>query len=113
MKKYMSLIFFSGLLACNNTDNVVNVVNSEQDTLQEAVVDNEVAEVKRSFPQLFQYLKKQDSTFSEDSFLLSGENKVETVPPAPIDSAKLKPFHKYLIYNSDSSLALDLYSYNY
>lgn len=113
MRKQLGLALISVLLAaCNNTDNVVKT-GKEQDTLEEAVVDSELAAVKQSFPQLFQYLKKQDSTFSEDSFLLAGENKVESIPPAPIDSARLKPFQKYFIYNSDSSLALDLYSYNY
>ena len=113
MKKLRGLLFCCCLLAaCNNAENAITNA-SKEDTTEEEVVDNGLAEVKQSFPQLFQYLRKQDSTFSEDSFLLAGENKVETVPPAPIDSAKLKPFQKYLIYNSDSSLALDLYSYNY
>ena len=76
-------------------------------------MDQEVATVKQSFPQLFQYLRQQDSTFSEDSFSIAGENKVEAVAAMPVDSARLKPFQKYFIYNSDSSLALDLYSYNY
>jgi hypothetical protein len=121
MKNYFGIVLSLSLLAaCNGSDNAVTTsdnavttIDKMEDTLQETVVDNEVAVVKQSFPQLFQYLKKQDSTFSEDSFLVAGENKVEPLPPAPIDSARLKPFEKYFIYNSDSSLALDLYSYNY
>jgi hypothetical protein len=114
MKKYFGVVLSLGLLvACNGSDNAVTTIDQVQDTLQEAIVDDEVAVAKQSFPQLFHYLKKQDSTFSEDSFLVAGENKAEPLPPAPLDSARLKPFEKYFIYNSDSSLALDLYSYNY
>src|SRR5829696_9197356 len=105
------LAFIFLVSACNNSTDL-RTANEVQDTLQEAVVDAEVNVVHQSFPQLFQYLEKQDSTFSQDSFLLSGENKVEQVPSAAIDSERLEPFRKFLIYNTDSSLALDLYSYN-
>lgn len=112
MKKWAAILsVISVLWACNN--NADNTAGNAQDTLQEAVADAEVSEVQQSFPQLFQYLKAQDPAFSEDSFLLSGESKVEQVPPAAIDEKRLQPFRKYLVYNSDSSLALDLYSYNY
>lgn len=104
----------AGLLAaCNDAGKTVDTISEVQDTLQEAVVDAEVTMVQQSFPQLFSYLKKQDTTFSEEHFLLSGESEVETVPSTPIDEARLQPFQKYLIYNNDSSLALDLYSYSY
>lgn len=69
--------------------------------------------VQTSFPGLFSYLAKQDSTFSTDSFQLTGEQKLDTVPPMPIDERQLQPFQKLLIYNADSSKAIDLYSYNY
>lgn len=113
MKPYSILLACALVVAaCNNSDSVAkNVTNT--DTLQEVVVDDEIAVVRQSFPQLFQYLKQQDNTFSEDSFSLSGEDVVEPIDPTPIDSTHLKPFQKYLIYNRDSSLAIDLYSYNY
>jgi hypothetical protein len=112
MKTWAMLVSVAALLvACNNS--ATETISEVQDTLQEAVVDAEVDVVQQSFPQLFQYLKNQDPAFSADRFLLSGENKAEPVPPAPIDKAHLKPFQKYFIYNADSSLALDLYSYNY
>lgn len=115
MRKYIMPVLLAGwLAACTDRNtSAVNIIEDVQDTLQEATVDAEVNVVKQSFPQLFGYLKKQDATFSEDSFLIAGESKVETVPPVPIDEARLKPFQKHFIYNSDSSLALDLYSYNY
>jgi hypothetical protein len=110
------LWLFAALLAgCNNStgDNSTTGLNDLQDSLQEALTDAEVSVTQQSFPELFQYLGKQDSTFSQDSFLLSGESKIEQVPPMQVDEARLKPFQQYLIYNEDSSLALDLYSYNY
>jgi hypothetical protein len=114
MKKLVLCIAVAGMVAaCNNNAGPSATANEAQDTLQEAVTDAQVNVAENAFPQLFQYLKQQDSTFSQDSFLLSGENKVEQVPPADIDDAHLQPFKKYLIYNSDSSLALDLFSYNY
>ncbi len=102
------------LAACNNSGtSAVKIVDEMQDTLQEAAADAEVNVVKRSFPNLFDYLKKEDTTFSEDRFSIAGESKMETVPPTPADEARLQPFKKYFIYNRDSSAAVDLYSYNY
>ena len=114
MKSLILFLSVAGLLAaCNDAGTTADVLTNVQDSAQEAVVDAEVNVVRQSFPQLFQYLRKQDSTFSEDSFLLAGEDQVEPVPPVPIDKERLKPFEPYFIYNGDSSLALDLYSYNY
>lgn len=117
MKKWTVLLAAAGLLAaCNdNTGTQQNGQVPEQDTVQEAGVtdETEMTTVHQAFPQLYAYLKKQDSSFSEDSFFLGGENVLNNEPVLPVDEDALKPFEPYLIYNSDSSHAVDLYSHNF
>lgn len=113
MKRYIITALCAVVIAaCNNSDNAAKT-STGKDTLQEVATDDPAMAVRQAFPQLFQYLRQQDHTFSADSFSLSGEDVLEPTPLAPIDTAYLRPFQKYLIYNSDSSLALDMYSYNY
>ncbi len=75
--------------------------------------DSSEAVAANAFPQLYAYLEQQDATFSADSFTLTGESELPKEPAQPLDEARLQPFKPFLIYNADSSRALDMYSYNY
>jgi len=113
MKKLVAACLFTGLLTACNTNGDTKATAMPEDTVQEADADADVAQVQAAFPNVYTYLKNQDSSFSEDNFLPSGEAEVQPAPTTPIDEAHLEPFRPYLIFNSDSSRALDLYSYNY
>ena len=64
------------------------------------------------FPELFNYLQSQDSSFSPSRFE-GGEMETSDVPEFDLDQALEKKYRPYFIFNSDSSLAIDLVMYNY
>lgn len=112
MKRLVLVFSFAALLlACNsNTEQKENenVVQTENEAAPETQTM-----VQTSFPGYFAFISSQDANFSKDSFDLAEEGKIENMPATPINHAQLDPFKKYLVYNSDSTLAIDLYSYNY
>lgn len=111
MKKPVWMIGFVLLLmACNNSaDNTVSndtLQNNEQEEIEEAT------HLQESFPDLYAYLKKQDTSLDIDKFNDGGIAAVTDLAAVPVDE-KTKSFSPYFICNADSSLAIDLYSYNY
>jgi hypothetical protein len=73
----------------------------------------ELNELQNAFPQFFNYLAQQDTSFSVSKFENSPGTPLDSIQAFPLDKKRLQAFADYLIYNSDSSLAIDLYSYNY
>lgn len=111
MKKQVWMIGFVLLLmACNNSaDNTSSndtVQSNEQEEMEEAT------HLQESFPDLYAYLKKQDTSLDIDKFNDGGIAALTDLAAVPVDE-KIKSFSPYFIYNADSSLAIDLYSYNY
>jgi len=69
--------------------------------------------INLTFPELYQYFKSQDSSFVAGGFE-EGETVVKPDSAAfKMDSAELKTFSPYLLFNADSSYAIDLVSYNF
>lgn len=64
-------------------------------------------------PGVMNYLEKEDSSFQPTLFEESGSGSMSSVQGRAIDTARLAPFRPFLLFNSDSSFALDLVSYNY
>jgi hypothetical protein len=111
MKQLLILLMVTLLISCNNNANTEEAFN---DTVQEAGEETgELATLQHTFPQLFHYLKEQDPQFGLNNFTLISENKLSNAPAIPLDEKNLQPYKKLLIYNSDGSQAIDLYSYNY
>lgn len=102
------------LTACNNDNNSTEeITTTEADTLQQTQTAPEVTFLQQSFPDLFAYMEAQDPTFEAEHFEHGSETKMEALPPIALEGDQIKPFESFLIYNSDSSKAIDLYSYNY
>jgi hypothetical protein len=66
----------------------------------------EVAKVGQSFVLL-------DSTFDPNTFQEGGSRQVDALIATPIVKEQMEGFMSFLIYNEDSSHAIDPYSYNY
>lgn len=103
------------LVACSNNADNGSAHSEIADTSAAGTVAEEgtAGQVRTAFPALFQYLSGQDRSFSPDSFVAYGESRIEAHPAVAVDTAALRPFEKLLIYDRDSSLAIDLFSYNY
>lgn len=79
-------------------------------TLDEVVT---VPPVDQAFPDLYRYLSGADNNFSNAEFE-GGETEMDMdTTTQKIDPKMLEPFRDYLIYNSDSSFAIDPVTYNY
>ena len=101
------------MVACNNDNSSTEITATETDTLQQTEIAPEVVHLQQSFPDLFAYMEGQDSTFEAQNFERGSEVKMEALPPITLEPGQIKPFESFLIYNSDSTKAIDLYSYNY
>lgn len=103
------------VVACNNNNSSTDTTTATE-TETEVVTDNTTAaagQLAQSFPDLFAYMEAQDSSFALQHFLAPSEGKMETLAPVKMEPAQIKPFEPFLIYNGDSTKAIDLYSYNY
>jgi hypothetical protein len=112
MKKAVWLVLTSvALWACNN--NAITK-GEETDTIAEApdfTADETM--VREAFPEFYGKLKAQDASFNPNRFQESEGGTTEPVPGRFFPPEELEPFLPYLVYNSDSSQAIDLVSYNY
>jgi hypothetical protein len=98
------------LAACNN--NADNNETADSTAVSEKHQEIESVDMQESFPGLFAYLKKQDSSLALEKFTPSEVGNFSSLSAASLDE-DLKEFVPYFIYNGDRSLAIDLYSYNH
>ena len=106
MRSFFAKAIFVFILFCScNNSKKENTAKENEEQFVSQNLDN-------SFTSAFRFFKEQDSSFSVDRFENSGEQPMDSLPPLPADEKELKPYYPYFIYNSDSSLAIDLYSYN-
>ncbi|ANE51778.1 hypothetical protein [Flavisolibacter tropicus] len=110
MKKLILPIGLLWLVACsNNADQKATPTESSKGT---TVVTDELPDKDELAP-VTQVFTNLDSNFNTGSFYPSGIDSVQYAQLVKIDSGSMKEFIPYLIYNADSSLAADPYSYNY
>jgi hypothetical protein len=111
MKIFAYTFLLAMLLACNN-ESRTDGSNDEMET--EIVYEQEqVPAFQQNFPLLANYLQSQDSSFSEQSFTTGEVVSRDTMPYHPIADGSMEPYRPFLIYNADSSFAIDIVSYNF
>ena len=111
MKKSIWILAFALLvMACNNSADNKTSADTAADLNEEEI---ESVDLQASFPDLFAYLKKQDTSLNLEKFSPAEASIISGLAPAPLDEDDAKNFKPYFIYNPDSSLAIDLYSYNH
>jgi len=113
MKKIFYPAMVCLLIACTNaadTEEAKDTTTAE--VVEESKEVTEVEQVKIAFPQLFTFYQSKDSSFTEERFNVAMIDSMNLMPPQPLDESALKPYYPYLVYNQDSSKAIDLYSYN-
>ncbi len=116
MRNKLIIVFTLSLLlvACTNEADVNE--QSEDSTLQGIEVSgNEAAgSFQTVFPELSNFYDQSDNSFEYTQFNNEGtRNSMDSVKEYAIVKEQLKPYAYLLIYNNDSSQAIDLYSYNY
>lgn len=112
MKLIVKLFFVAGIAlatSCNNNSaSEENAADTTEVVDETAIAQQQLA---TAFPQEYQFFKKQDSSFTPQKFAETETDTVHTEPALAVGEG-LKKYYPYLIYNPDSSYAIDLYSYN-
>ena len=95
-------------LGCSNPAN-----ETPPSIAEDSASAEETAQPAQAFPGFIRFLQQQDSAF-DPSRMTGGEiEKSQTLAAQPLDTTAIRPYKPYLIYNTDSSMAIDLVSYNY
>ena len=110
MYKIWSLAFAVLLVtACNNDNSTTTETTTTETEMEMKAPANEpsgpAGRLAQNFPDLFAYMGAH--------FLTLSEGAIESLPPVKMEPEQLKPFEGFLIYNEDSTKAIDLFSYNY
>lgn len=108
MTRFFLLIIAVVLFSCSDRAEKPSV--PEKDSTE---VMSEAFQFNAEFPELYQYLSSQDSTFDPQGFD-QGELTVQKNNwQDGFEPARLQEYLPYLIFNADSTYALDLVTYNY
>lgn len=112
MKQTLFAVLTAFLLtACGNN---ATTKNEGVDTVAaDDATEVEAAWAKGAFPELYTLLKTQDASFDPALFLETEGGTTTPVPPRFFAPEELQPFRLYLVYNQDSTKAIDMVSYNY
>jgi hypothetical protein len=116
MKKFILLFAWTTILfACNNDANQEGNNTDDSNAVEEAegIETSPNAFLQNSFPTLFSFYKNSDSSFNINHFEEAQTTAIDNFDVYKIDTIQMREFLPYLVYNSDSTLAIDLYSYNY
>lgn len=110
IKKIIPFMFALLFIACNNSSELSERDNDTIEEIEEPYIDPMKQEIVSAFPPDYQFFSQQDSMFNASRFEQIAEDTVNT--PALKVSDKLQDYYPLFIYNTDSSYAIDLYSYN-
>jgi hypothetical protein len=106
---FLSALLF--LVSCSNNASTVPGTDEHEDTLE--TTDNMNVRLQQHFPTLFAFYHQQDTTFPEAGFEGGELERKDTLHSTAIDTAQLRPYRPYLVFNNDSTKAIDFVSYNY
>ncbi len=113
VKRLLLYSAFALLVSCsNNTDTAAETFDSTLLEMPEEDVPVN-SQFQTYFASLYTHLKTQDSVFSAEQYEPTGKNVLDTSINNPLNKQQVEAFYPCLIFNTDSSLAIDLYSYNY
>src|SRR6476620_2915680 len=97
------------LLSCGN--NASTVSEETVDTVETSVSIN--VRLQEHFPNLFAFYQQQDASFPKAGFEGGELERKDSLISTPIYKSQLLPFRSYLVFNDDSTKAIDFVSYNY
>lgn len=115
MMKPAALFILAALCAataCTNNAGT-NAVSADTSAIAATPLSPEAQMVQTAFPNMYQILKGQDASF-DPALFEETEGGYSAPPPLRFfPPEELEQYKPYLIYNSDSTKAIDLVSYNF
>ena len=100
------------LISCSNNADVQAEQADTTNTQEIGVVESNTV-FKNALSSFYAHLKNGDSSFTSENFEQVGQNILDTTIQGTLTPKQKQDFFSCFIFNSDSSLALDLFSYNY
>ncbi|RYZ37639.1 MAG: hypothetical protein EOP49_31550 [Sphingobacteriales bacterium] len=110
MRSFLLISVCFLMAACSDN---ADTYTQENDTVSVEIEDLPPTLLDQSFTQLFWYFKEQDSSFDASLFDEGTAAVLREAYQADLDTAMLRQYKPYLLFNADSSYALDLVSYNF
>lgn len=112
-KLLLPCLLAAGLWACTDSADTGNTA-PEEVTTAPAPGGSELDWKEDAFPDVLRALESEDTTFTLDSFAAEGGAPIDNSLKAyPMEGERLVPFQSLFVYNSDSTRAIDLFSYNF
>ncbi len=112
MKGFILVIGLLFMASCNNQQ--AETEPAEDSTETEIVYDEPQApNFEIHFPELSNFLSSSDSSFNTNRFTVGEVISQDTTAPVNVEKGSLQTYYPYFVFNSDSTKALDLVSYNF
>lgn len=113
IKRFSTMLLVTTLAACTNNAGSGETEEDSSVTETETPAPALSQQLSAAFPSLFRYFREQDNRFSPEKFEEATTRPIDTTAAQPVEEDQLAPYYPYLVYNGDSTYAIDLYSYNY
>ena len=111
---WISSLLLLFLAACNNRSGSETETAPAPATQQGEFGANDIsASFQKGLPLWLEWIKSHHASFTVDSLVNTESGTQQPLPAYPIDTARLRPVRSLLIYNGDSTQAIDLFSNNY
>jgi hypothetical protein len=108
--KLLLIISIVFIASCDNNSPALSNKDADTTLVEE---ENEITQVQNYFPDLFTYLQSQDSSFVAHKFEGGEMESKDSFPSTKLDHSQFASYLPYLVFNKDSSLAIDFVSANY
>lgn len=113
MRKLLLLsLLAAGLYACTDSADTGST-NADEVATAPTGDGDELDWKENAFPDLLRALESQDTSFTLDSFATEEASAPTDMKAYPMEGERLVPFQSLFVYNGDSTMAIDLFSYNY
>jgi hypothetical protein len=97
------------LVSCSN--NASPVAEETEDTVE--TTENMNVRLQEHFPKLFAFYQQQDTSFPKAGFEGGELERKDSLVSTTIETSQIHPYRPYLVFNHDSTKAIDFVSYNY
>ena len=105
----IGFVFLIGLLSCSNSAKEETRPGADSTTPE--IVNEDMGVIAEAFPEVYHFFSVSDSSFTPDKFIEVSKDSIRNSPESAVGPI-LKAYYPYFIFNTDSSFAIDLYSYN-
>jgi hypothetical protein len=105
-----AFVFLCALCSCNNQSDKEQ--KTDADSSSSEVVNEDMGAIAEAFPDIYHFFSASDSSFSPEKFIERSKDTMASEHESAVGPV-IQEYFPYFIFNTDSSFAIDLYSYNF